>query len=100
MFRHHGFVARLESDRRPGRRSAHHRRHNASRTMLMDIRTLQWDPEICADFGIPMSLLPEIRSSSKEYGPMRDKGPLPDVPLGDPGRSAGRHVRAGLPVPR
>ncbi|QHN19787.1 glycerol kinase GlpK [Gordonia amarae] len=54
---------------------------NASRTMLMDIRTLQWDPEICADMGIPMSLLPEIRSSSQVYGPMRDKGPLPDVPL-------------------
>ena len=72
---------------------------NASRTMLMDIRTLQWDPEICADFGIPMSLLPEIRSSSKEYGPMRDKGPARRPARGDPGRSAGRHVRAGLPVP-
>lgn len=54
---------------------------NASRTMLMDLSTLSWDPEICADFGIPMSLLPEIRSSSENYGPLRDKGSFAGVPL-------------------
>lgn len=54
---------------------------NASRTMLMDIRTLQWDPEICADFGIPMSMLPKIHSSSEVYAPLRAKGSLPGVPL-------------------
>ncbi len=41
---------------------------NASRTMLMDLTSLQWDDEICADMGIPMSMLPEIRSSSEVYG--------------------------------
>ncbi len=54
---------------------------NASRTMLMDIRTLQWDPEICADFGIPMQMLPEICSSSEVYGYGRDRGMLPGVPI-------------------
>ncbi|MBL1074984.1 glycerol kinase GlpK [Nocardia sp. 2] len=41
---------------------------NASRTMLMDLRTLQWDPSICAEFGVPVAMLPEIRSSSEVYG--------------------------------
>ncbi|MGA9716527.1 MAG: glycerol kinase GlpK [Aeromicrobium sp.] len=41
---------------------------NASRTMLMDLTTLQWDEQIAADMGIPMSMLPEIRSSSEVYG--------------------------------
>ncbi len=55
---------------------------NASRTLLMDLRTLDWDPEICADLGIPMSMLPEIRSSSGVLGELRTAGSLPDVPLG------------------
>ncbi|WP_290706882.1 glycerol kinase GlpK [Gordonia sp. UBA5067] len=54
---------------------------NASRTMLMDLRTLDWDAEICADFGIPMSMLPKIHSSSEVYAPLRAKGSLPGVPL-------------------
>ncbi|HEV8562994.1 MAG TPA: glycerol kinase GlpK [Actinophytocola sp.] len=41
---------------------------NASRTMLMDLDTLSWDPGIAAEMGIPLSMLPEIRSSSEEYG--------------------------------
>jgi glycerol kinase len=41
---------------------------NASRTLLMDLRTLQWDESIAADMGIPLSMLPEIRSSSEVYG--------------------------------
>jgi glycerol kinase len=41
---------------------------NASRTMLMDLATLQWDDEILAIMGIPRSMLPEIRSSSQVYG--------------------------------
>ncbi|MGW0017832.1 glycerol kinase GlpK [Rhodococcus sp. NPDC003382] len=54
---------------------------NASRTMLMNLRALQWDPQICADFGIPMSMLPEIRSSSEVYGYARERGPLAGVPV-------------------
>ncbi|MGF0315291.1 glycerol kinase GlpK [Nocardia fluminea] len=53
---------------------------NASRTMLMDLRTLQWDPQICADFGIPMSLLPRIRSSSEVYADITS-GPFEGVPV-------------------
>jgi glycerol kinase len=41
---------------------------NASRTMLMDLSSLSWDESIAGDMGIPMSMLPEIRSSSEVYG--------------------------------
>ncbi len=41
---------------------------NASRTMLMDLDTLSWDESIASDMGIPMSMLPEIKSSSEVYG--------------------------------
>ncbi len=54
---------------------------NASRTMLMDLKTLSWDAEIAADMGIPMSMLPEIRSSSEVYGKGRPAGLLYDVPI-------------------
>ncbi|MFD3812013.1 glycerol kinase GlpK [Rhodococcus sp. NPDC058639] len=54
---------------------------NASRTMLMNLDTLQWDPEICADFGIPVSMLPEIRSSSEVYGHARERGPYAGVAI-------------------
>ena len=37
---------------------------NASRTMLMDLKTLSWDADIAADMTIPMSMLPEIKSSA------------------------------------
>ena len=41
---------------------------NASRTMLFNINTLQWDEEICNKLGIPMSILPTPVPSSKVYG--------------------------------
>ncbi|KAJ8034355.1 Glycerol kinase 3 [Holothuria leucospilota] len=41
---------------------------NASRTMLMNIKTIQWDDQLCEFFGIPKKILPEIRSSSEVYG--------------------------------
>jgi glycerol kinase len=41
---------------------------NASRTMLFNIHTLQWDDELLRLFGVPSSLLPEVRSSSEIYG--------------------------------
>ncbi|XP_069164684.1 glycerol kinase isoform X2 [Procambarus clarkii] len=53
---------------------------NASRTMLMNIATLQWDANLCKFFNIPMSILPEIRSSSEIYGYIT-KGPLLGVPI-------------------
>ncbi|WP_030165924.1 glycerol kinase GlpK [Streptomyces sp. NRRL S-813] len=44
---------------------------NASRTMLVNIRTLTWDPELMEYFGVPRTLLPEIRSSAESYGEAR-----------------------------
>jgi glycerol kinase len=44
---------------------------NASRTMLMDLSTLSWSKEIADDMGIPLSMLPEIKSSSEVYGECR-----------------------------
>ena len=41
---------------------------NASRTMLFNIKTLAWDEELCDIFGIPMSMLPEVKPSSAIYG--------------------------------
>jgi glycerol kinase len=41
---------------------------NASRTMLMDLQTLQWDDGILSTLGIPRSMLPDIRPSSQVYG--------------------------------
>ncbi|MTV25656.1 glycerol kinase GlpK [Nitriliruptoraceae bacterium ZYF776] len=41
---------------------------NASRTMLMDLATLDWDDELLGFFDIPRQMLPEIRSSSETYG--------------------------------
>ncbi|MFT4109434.1 glycerol kinase GlpK [Propionicimonas sp.] len=54
---------------------------NASRTMLMDLDTLSWDADIAADMGIPMSMLPEIKSSSEVYGYGREQGLLGGVPI-------------------
>ncbi|RZF46022.1 hypothetical protein LSTR_LSTR004735 [Laodelphax striatellus] len=45
---------------------------NASRTMLMNIDTLHWDPFLCKFFNIPPEILPEIRSSSEIYGHIKD----------------------------
>jgi glycerol kinase len=54
---------------------------NASRTMLMDLDTLSWREDIAADMGIPLSMLPEIKSSSEVYGHGRQQGLLPGVPI-------------------
>ena len=51
---------------------------NASRTMLMDLRTLDWDDELLSMFGVPREALPQIRPSSDRgfYGTTRRHGPL------------------------
>ncbi len=54
---------------------------NASRTMLMNIDTLDWNEDIAGDMGIPLSMLPEIRSSSEVYGKGRKQGLLIDTPI-------------------
>jgi glycerol kinase len=47
---------------------------NASRTMLMDLKTLQWDEDIAGTIGVPTSMLPEIRASSEVYGEVKTGG--------------------------
>ncbi len=49
---------------------------NASRTLLMNLETLNWDAELLLIFGIPRALLPEIRSSSQKYAFTDPAGPL------------------------
>ncbi|KAA9150846.1 glycerol kinase GlpK [Amycolatopsis acidicola] len=51
---------------------------NASRTMLMDLETLDWDDELLSFFGVPRKMLPRIRPSSNPggFGTTRADGPL------------------------
>lgn len=53
---------------------------NASRTMLMNLKTLDWDDAILKVMGIPRAMLPEIRSSSEVYGNIKT-GVLQGVPV-------------------
>ena len=57
---------------------------NACRTMLMNLRTLDWDDELLNAFGVPRAMLPEIRSSSEVYGHAEALGGVPvAAALGD-----------------
>lgn len=49
---------------------------NASRTMLMNLETLDWNSEIAEAMGIPLSMLPAIHSSSEVYGYTKEDGPF------------------------
>ena len=55
---------------------------NASRTLLMDLRTLDWDDELLGHLDVPRSVLPTIKSSSEIYGTTRGLDVLPDgIPI-------------------
>ena len=55
---------------------------NASRTMLMNLETLQWDNDLLNIFGIPLEILPEIKSSSERYGMTKLDGPFgAEIPI-------------------
>lgn len=54
---------------------------NASRTMLMNLDTLDWNADICAAMRIPMSMLPQIRSSAEVYGHGAKNSLLIDTPI-------------------
>jgi glycerol kinase len=54
---------------------------NASRTLMMDLDTLQWDSELVAAMGIPASMLPQIRSSSEVYGEFSSPASMSGVPI-------------------
>jgi glycerol kinase len=51
---------------------------NASRTLLMDLKTLRWADDLCQLFGVPPGILPEIRPSSGEFGRTSGLNFLPD----------------------
>ena len=77
---------------------------NASRTMLMNLQTLDWDDELLGFFTVPRQMLPEIMPSSapEPYGLTSRDGPFgaQSADHRRAGRPAGRHRRAGLPGPR
>jgi glycerol kinase len=52
---------------------------NASRTMLMNLETLDWDPDMLAVMGIPRAMLPQVCPSASEYGKAR--GALEGIPV-------------------
>ncbi|MET0888028.1 MAG: glycerol kinase GlpK, partial [Mycetocola sp.] len=54
---------------------------NASRTLFMDLETLQWDDEILSIFDVPKSMLPEIKSSSEVYGTAHSSSLLRETPI-------------------
>ncbi|HEY5319952.1 MAG TPA: glycerol kinase GlpK [Galbitalea sp.] len=54
---------------------------NASRTLFMDLKTLSWRQDILDIFGVPASMLPEIRSSSEVYGVAEDNSLLREVKI-------------------
>ena len=54
---------------------------NASRTLLMDLETLDWDDTLLSAFDIPRSMLPRIASSSEVYGTVEASSVLREVPI-------------------
>jgi glycerol kinase len=54
---------------------------NASRTLLMDLRTLDWRDDLLEAFGVPRAMLPEIRPSSGVFGTAESSSLLREVPI-------------------
>ena len=54
---------------------------NASRTLLYNIRTNEWDDELLDILGVPRSLLPDVRSSSEEYAKTSERAFMPNIPI-------------------
>jgi len=54
---------------------------NASRTMLMDLKSLDWDEGIMSTMGVPRAMLPAIKASSEVYGDVSVSGALQGVPI-------------------
>jgi glycerol kinase len=54
---------------------------NASRTQLLDIRSGQWDDDLCRMFGVPIEVLPDIRDSQGLFGRTHGIGRVPDGTL-------------------
>jgi glycerol kinase len=48
--------------------------------MLMDVKELKWDENMCKNFGVPMETLPTIKSCSELFGVVKH-GALKDIPI-------------------
>ncbi|MBO4365977.1 MAG: glycerol kinase GlpK [Eggerthellaceae bacterium] len=70
---------------------------NASRTMLFDIHEGCWDEWLCKLFDVPMSVLPEVRPSSADYGVTSNKVPAADYGL-DERKAMLPSMPAGIPI--
>lgn len=56
---------------------------NASRTLLLNLRTLDWDPDLCRYLGVPLDVLPQVLDTSAVLGTTRGVDGLPDdIPIG------------------
>jgi len=54
---------------------------NASRTLLFNINSMEWDAELCDILDVPGSILPEVRFSADDYGRVQSIPALKDVPI-------------------
>lgn len=54
---------------------------NASRTMLFNIHTMEWDQWLCDLFEVPLSMLPEVRPSSADFGETKRDGIIDGIPI-------------------
>lgn len=54
---------------------------NASRTLLFNISTQQWDDELLQQFGVPSSMLPEVKDSADDYGVTSEKWFDAEIPI-------------------
>jgi glycerol kinase len=57
-------------------------RTNASRTLLLGLKSAAWDADLCRYFSVPEAILPEVRPSAADYGVTNGSGVLPDgIPI-------------------
>ncbi|HET6846051.1 MAG TPA: glycerol kinase GlpK, partial [Anaerolineales bacterium] len=54
---------------------------NASRTMMMNLRSLEWDDDLLEQLGVPRAMLPRVAASSRVLGTVHGDGPLAGVPV-------------------
>lgn len=69
---------------------------NASRTMLMNITTMEWDTDICLRLGIPMGILPKIVDNAGVLGIVREDSSIPPAMWGKPVTASAGDQQAAL----
>ncbi len=69
---------------------------NASRTMLMNVTTLEWDADICRKLGIPMHILPKIADNAGLFGKVLEDPSIPPAMWGKPVTASAGDQQAAL----